>query len=260
MPRSSSSRIRRVRKVAKKPFSPKNPTVQRRKPKMMNEVLNGATSFFNGSRQLLTGNPVPAMMVTTHKYVANSITLTVAPSGLCITPYYWVLNDVYRPDFTGSTFGPHQPLGYDQMRGFYDRSTVLQAKVSIRVLNGKDRYSGLVIFVKKQTDVADPSGQTCTQWMEKPQSWVVSPGVVSQEYQNFVATFDIAKQLGLTKAKLLADDSYSSKGNASPDAQATLLLGLSAGNILTGSTATIDCLLSIEYTVAWQNPVVLQSS
>jgi len=78
-------------------------------------------------------------------------------------------------------------------------------------------------------------------------------------YNSWTATFDIAKQLGLTQAKLLNDDDYSSKGNSSPSGNATLLMGL-AGAAFDTTASTIDFVVTIEYTAVWQNPVTQQSS
>jgi len=258
MPVRSSARLSYRRKVAKKPVYKKK-AFSGRKLKQMEDVKCGFIDRFNGTNRLQQNFPIPIIMERTHAYTANMMSLGTPGSGLNGTPYYFRLNDLFAPDFTGTTFGPHQPYGYDSMRSFYQKSTVIKAKVTIRTLTSSDRYAAVIAFVKQQTDVADPSGQTATQWVEKPNSWVINAGSVSMPYNSWTATFDIAKQLGLTKQKLLNDDDYSSKGNSSPSGNATLLLGL-AGSAFDTTASTIDFVVTIEYTAVWQNPVTQQSS
>jgi len=259
MPVSSSSRASYQRKAVKKLVPKKKTTVNKRQLKPMEDVRCGFIDRYNGTNRLLRNYPIPVMQVATHAYTANMVSLATPGSGLNGTPYYFRLNDLFAPDFTGTTFGPHQPYGYDSMRSFYEKSTVIKAKVTIRTLSSSDRFAAIIAFVKKQTDVADPSGQTATQWVEKPNAWVISSGNTSMPYNSWTATFDIAKQMGLTQAKLLNDDDYSSKGNSSPSGNASLLIGVSGGAFdLTPST--IDFVFSIEYTAVWQNPVTQQSS
>lgn len=260
MPKLSSSRRTYRRKVPKKPMARKRPTVQRRRIKPQSETLPGLTNFFNGTNRMLTASVLPNMHVCTMNYTAGTIVLNNGGSGLIGTTYYWRLNDVFAPDFTNTVFGPHQPYGYDQIRGFYKKSTVLKCKVSIRLLTQSTRTTGLVVFVKQQGDVADPATQTLNQWNEKPNSWVLQAGTDSQPYQNWVATFDIAKQLGLTKQKLLNDDLYSAIGNSSPGTAQTLLIGLACGSYELLTTQRVVCEITLNYTVAWQDPVIGDSS
>jgi len=260
MPVSSSSRASYKRKAVKKlVYKKKQPSVTKREPKPQEDVRCGFIDRFNGTNRLLRNFPIPAMQVSTHAYVPNMLGLGTPGSGLNGTPYYFRLNDLFAPDFTGTTFGPHQPYGYDAMRTFYQKSTVVKCKVTVRTLNASDRYAAVIAFVKQQTDVADPSGQTAVQWMEKPNSWVINAGSISMPYNSWTATFDVAKQLGLTKDKLLNDDDYSSKGNSSPSGNGTLLIGF-AGAALDTTASTIDFAVTLEYTAIWQNPVTQQSS
>jgi len=258
----SSFPRRRVfrRKLAKKRISRKRTTVTRRTPKPQSEVLPGLTNYFNGTRRLLQSSIVPPMATTVMNYTAGTIVLNNGGGGLVGTTYYWRLNDVFAPDFTNTVFAPHQPYQYDQIRDFYKKATVTHCKVSIRLLDQSTRTTGLIIFVKTQNDVADPAGQTLNQWNEKPNSWVVQAGTGSMPYQNWVATFDIAKQLGLTRNKLLNDDLYSSMGNSSPGTNQTLLIGLAAGSYELTTTQRVVCEISLAYTVVWQDPVIADSS
>jgi len=259
MPVRSSARRSYRRKVAKKPVYKKKAGISQRKPKALEECCAGFKDSFNGTNRLLRVFPIPVMQYSSHTYTANMLSLSTPGSGLCGTPYYFRLNDVFAPDFTATSFGPHQPYGYDGMRTFYEKSTVISAKVTIRMLNATNRYACMVIFVKKQTDVADPSGQAATQWNEKPNAWVPSVGNSSMPFTNWTATFDIAKQMGLTRDKLLNDDDYSSKGNSSPAGNATLLIGVSAGSFDL-APENHQAIITIDYLVAWQNPVTQNSS
>lgn len=200
------------------------------------------------------------MTTTVMNYCPGTIVLQNGGGGLIGTSYYWRLNDVWAPDYTNTVFGPHQPYGYDQMRSFYKKSTVTHAKVTIRLLEQTTRTTGMVVFVKQVNDAADPAGQSLNQWNEKPNAWVLQAGLDSQPYQNWVAKFDIAKQLGLTRQKLLSDDFYSAMNNNSPGTAQTLLIGLATGSYELMTTQRVIAIMNIEYTVVWQDPVTYDSS
>jgi len=227
----------------------------------MQDVQGAFHQHIDGTTRMLRSNVVPAAVTTVHRYTALQYSFGTPGTGLNTAAYYLCSNDVYRPDFTGGILGPHQPYGYDQMRNFYLNATVIKAKVSVRMISGTSENAALIVFAKQQLDSADPAGQTAVQWVEKPNSWVLGGPTANRPQYTWEADFDIAKIIGVSRQKLLEEDDYSCIGNSSPQSGApTVLVGFSTGNTATGAGVTIQCIISIDYTVVWRNTVTNPSS
>lgn len=224
----------------------------------------GSVVAQKASRIMALGNIMPKYFWTDHNYNAIISLSASNTSGLNGTTYYFRPTSTYAPDYSGA-FAPHQPYGYDEMRSLYNQAVVTDFKVTVKILKStatsadNPRANALIIFVKNLTDVADPAGETVTQWEEKPCAHVLYAAEgYGSNYQTWTGSYSVAEFIGATKTEILENDDYSSTGNANP--ARGLLLGLSCGNPTLDTGATVMASVTIAQRVRWTSPVIKQSS
>lgn len=216
------------------------------------------------SRIMALGNVMPKFFWCDHNYNAIVSLSANGTTGLNGTSYYFRPTSTYAPDYSGA-FAPHQPYGYDEMRSFYNQAVVTDFKVTVKILKSattdasNTRANALILFVKNYTDVADPAGETVTQWEEKPSAHVLYAAEgYGSNYQCWTGSYSVAEVIGATKTEILENDDYSSTGNANP--ARGLLFGLSCGNPTLDTGATVLASVSIAMRVRWTSQAIKQSS
>lgn len=128
--------------------------------------------------------------------------------------YVFTLNSIFDPNFTGVG---HQPIGHDQWAAFYNRYRVTGVDVDVECINNSIIPTTVVI----QTNNSNASQNTVAainSAREQPFSAarLLGPaggGNVHWTYREFIP---LDKVLGVSRAKLLADDTYSAVMTASP--------------------------------------------
>lgn len=210
------------------------------------------------------GNIMPKFFWTDLNYNTVVSLSNNNSTGLNGTTYYFRPTSTYAPDYSGA-FAPHQPYGYDEMRALYNQVVVTDFKITVKIIKSaatagdNARANALILFVKNLTDVADPAGETVSQWEEKPSSRVLYAAEgYGSNYQTWTGSYNVAEFIGATKTEILENDDYSSTGNANP--ARGLLFGISCGNPTLDLGATVLASVTIAMRCRWTSPVIKQSS
>lgn len=155
--------------------------------------------------------PVPATMNCVLKYMDN-VTIDAGTG----TPgqYKYAANGLYDPNVTGAG---HQPRGFDQLMGLYQRYTVMASSIKITVaLNDVNENKGIGYLGVFPCNVLSPAFTDFPDYWEQPlYKWVSYSNNVPVGSQPMVRNYvNCAEQLG--KKDLIDDDSVSGDYSQNP--------------------------------------------
>lgn len=164
------------------------------------------------------------------------------------------LNGLYDPDITGIG---HQPLGFDQMMGLYNKYCVLGAKVTILGRPGSTSNSYPMNLVVEQSQLSSLSYQSASQAWEKNTCKIVT---FNSSYQDVYVP---QQKLGLNfsakktfrardRNQLISVDHYNGDSSSNPDQQQFMYVTyLGQGDQQTTASLYVD--VTIEYIVAFHD-------
>lgn len=147
-------------------------------------------------------NPIPQRYITKLKY-ATTTTLSSL-----ITSWRYNLNSLYDPDRTG---GGHQPYGFDQLAGLYNRYRVIGCHYRIECYNTGGTIVKLVAVPSNEEFY--PSDAQHAIETSRARYIVQAPGASVQQLQGYVS---IPSLVGRTKSQYMADDRFQSDVGSSP--------------------------------------------
>lgn len=138
--------------------------------------------FRRGIRTSPQGTAFPRNRIVKLRYVEN---VTIDPGAVAFAEFAYRANSIFDPNQTG---GGHQPMGHDQWSTFYNRWTVIGAKISANVVcptASTPSISGITL-----SDLSTTGHTTVHGLMERPKtSWrlmststAVQPKRVSNTY------------------------------------------------------------------------------
>lgn len=166
----------------------------------------------------------------------------------------FTLNGLYDPNITGTG---HQPLGFDNFMGVYNKYTVISAVISVTAINYATGTDSAVMGII----IAD-GGQT----IPTATNDIIELG--SQVSYKYFICNSLATQHPLPMVKRKAwihkelmraygDDTTNGDAGANPTQQlyATVFVGTTTGADL----GNIECVINIEYDVEFHNPKVNQA-
>lgn len=162
-------------------------------------------------------------------YEHKIATTEVVPDSMSVTlPYYeyfalagspsidhlFLLNSIFDVNYTGSG---HQPLGYDQWDAFFNRYRVTHVDVEVEAINN----GSLPVVCVIQANNYNGSQNTLsaiTAARESPfsASKFLGPKGGSDMHWKFRKTYRLDEILGISRSRLLNDDTYSGVFGASP--------------------------------------------
>lgn len=151
--------------------------------------------------------------------------------------YYFNINSLWDPNRTGVG---HQPYGFDQLAGLYNRYRVISTSY---VVSGYAGGSVIRMAVLPSNEVVIPS--TMSYICENPRAKfaIQIPGGNTKLLTGKVY---IPSLVGRNKTQYMADDRYQAQVDASPGELA--LLGVFASDI-GDVTTTVQCTITMEFTV-----------
>jgi len=182
--------------------------------------------------------PIAQRYITKMKYgevISNA--LGSGTYGLCRMN----LNSIFDPNQGGIG---HQPYGFDQLAGLYNRYRVIACKYHV-YCTSSDNNVPLQVAVIPSNETISPS--SISDIRENPRAKYVLQGV-GAALRKVSGNVYIPSLVGRTKAQYMADDRYQAVVTASPNELA--LLSCFAGPVTeSSSTVTVTFNIELEYLV-----------
>lgn len=170
------------------------------------------------------------------RYIARMKYATVAQLNLSNNYLYqFNINSLYDPDRTGTG---HQPYGFDQLAGIYNRYRVISCSYQITAYSA-GAFNGPLRIVTIPTNEATAGWNNVSEVIENPRAkWITQ--VPGGEQKVLKGKVYIPSLMGRTRQQYMADDRFQAQVSVSPSELAILNIG--GGTMLDSST---DILLSV---------------
>lgn len=133
-------------------------------------------------------------------YYDKDININGGLAGIATT--YSFRADLFDPNFTGVG---HQPLGFDQLMAFYERYCVYECEYKVTFFATTTQQHIGLVHISDDSTVSTNLPQLVENGMTQT---VGIPGTNGSGYATITGTIDIAKVHGVTRQKLLSDDTY----------------------------------------------------
>lgn len=198
-------------------------------------------------RKTLTVNralqPFAQRYITKMKY-SDTFTLNLANGNT----FYFNLNDIYDPSRTGTG---HQPYGHDTMQTLYNRYRVIACSWNLTFYSG-----GSVVRVATIPLNELLSNTNVSAVCEMPRAkWAIQ--VPGGNTKMIKGKSYLPSLMGRNKTQYMDDDRYQAQYGSSPSELAVLGI-VGADNA--DQTATIQCTITLNYTVESFDPKILAQS
>ena len=188
----------------------------------------------------LRRSPVQTKMVTKLKYVDNIF----IPAGL-YEHHVFSASGLYDPDITS---GGHQPRGFDQLMALYDHYVVIGSKCVVQTLqlpqSGRNNCVGIAL--------KDSNGSFGDQNAALESGYVVSKLHSSDRNEVLTQTMRYSPKVFLGRSAPLADPDLKGTVSSNPVENAFYHIFNSPAEGI--SNSTIQCMVTIEYIVAFIEP------
>jgi len=164
------------------------------------------------------GEVIPAMMNLgtrnfTTAILAYSSTIPLTEAGASVgAQYYWRLNSIYDPDYTGTG---NVASGYGEMGFIWGRYRVLSCRVVLNISNtvGGNQLVGM------SAGLNSTMTSTVRTWPVQPNTWCkLTRGTTGGPYgvAHFDKTFKLHEIAGITKKQYLIEDDYAGIFGSNP--------------------------------------------
>lgn len=189
---------------------------------------------------VLRRSPVQTKMVTKLKYVDNIF----IPAGL-YEFHIFSASGLYDPDITS---GGHQPRGFDQLMALYDHYVVIGSKCTVQSLqlpsSGRNNCIGIAL--------KDSNGSFGAQNDALESGYVTSRLHSSDRNETLSQSMTYSPKTFLGRSKPLADPDLKGTISSNPTENAFYHIFNSPAEGI--SNSTIQCMVTIEYIVAFIEP------
>lgn len=187
--------------------------------------------------------PFAQRYITTMKY-SEQVKVT-GPSGGGLAAFRFNLNSIYDPNRTGIG---HQPYGYDQLAGLYNRYRVIKCNYVVSGVNtGSDGDQYSIIAALPANEQVNLIGGLA-EAMENPRCKFITQAP-SAPLRMLKGSVYIPSLVGRNKSQYMADDRYQSTFGSDPNELAVLNLfaGAIDGDPLTNTmTLTVTLTYVVE--------------
>lgn len=197
--------------------------------------------LFNYSRKPTKVVKNTALQPLAQRYICTMKYMTAAQLNLANSFIYkFNLNSLFDPDRTGVG---HQPHGFDQLSGLYNRYRVIGCKYTVAAYSTSDP----IRFGVVPTNDDGIIWNNMSDFLETPRAkWAIQmPGGSNKLLKGYVS---LPSLMGRNKVQYMTDDRYAAQVSTSPAELA--LLNIGAGNFSDGS-GTVNCLVTLHYIVEW---------
>ncbi len=178
-----------------------------------------------------------ALQPLAQRYICKLKYVTTAQLNLSNSFLYkFNLNSLYDPDRTGAG---HQPHGFDQLAGLYNRYRVIGCNYTVSVYSASDA----VRFGVVPTNDDGIIWNNMSDFLETPRAkWTMqTPGGAAKILKGYVS---LPSLMGRDKRAYMSDDRYQAQVSVSPAELAVLNIG--AGNY-SDASATTNMVVTLHY-------------
>lgn len=157
-----------------------------------------------------TGSPVPDRMFTTMRYIHI---LTLGGTSIPYAQQQYRANDIYDPDYTGTG---NFPLGYDQFLPLFSRYRVHSSKIVIKPeITSTQEANNYVIGVYPSNEAQGVGSAILRDNLARSYNKYMT--TVRTDNSSMIKSYmKTSKLLGVSKAAVRLDDSFSAQMNAHP--------------------------------------------
>lgn len=213
-----------------------------------NQYATGGLNIYRNPSAGLLPTKFPANL----KY-AMSGTLTIVAGNTPVRVFR--ANGMFDPDLTG---GGHQPMGFDQLKLWYNNYTVIGSKLRVQFISAVDDTSigqGIVVGLSKSRTSTGRNWEEYTEQGGTKQTYMAVGGG-SNIPVTMTMTASPKKYFGITNIM----DEESLKGNTLADPVKDMLFHVFASSLGAASTQNIHFKVEIDYACIWTNPVQVGQS
>lgn len=173
---------------------------------------------------------------------SQEATLNPGVGGAAAT-YQFMINSLYDPDYTGTG---HQPMGYDQLMGLYNRYLVYGVGYEITMIFG-DTTASRQAVVGTHVNLSSSTSTDWTVYAENPETdFRVLESIGSQKTQTtFKGFIDIAKVYGMKRSEIETEHNFWGQTAASPTSKVYLNLFAAGGQ--TTDTGAVHCYIRFTF-------------
>lgn len=201
-------------------------------------------------------SPFPPHKVYKLRY-QNTHVVTVGTSGVLGSIVKYNLNNLYDPDQTGAG---HQPYGFDQLAGIYNRYKVIGAKVEFVLTDPTEDAIAFIYTVTNPSNESETiAGLNPDAAAEKQMSGKLRLNATGNQYLKKSFYMPIALAAGLTKLQFKTDvDNFTAATSGAPGSK--VQLQFATANERSLSTGSLLCSINITYyALFYQRKVMSQS-
>lgn len=184
--------------------------------------------------------PIPARFITKHKY-AEAVTVSAAG----IAGYKWNLNSLFDPNRSGIG---HQPYGYDQLAGLYNRYRVISCKYVMSCISDSGNIQVAVLPANESLSLIGNVSEA----RENPRAkYIVQTPTSGGTLKVLKGNVYLPALVGATKTQYMSDDRYQAIVGNSPTELAVLNAYAQGLNDDPTFNANPTFNILLEYTVEW---------
>lgn len=151
-------------------------------------------------------------------------------------------NSIFDPDLTGVG---HQPGGYDQLMAIYEHFVIYECEYKVVFVNTNATSASSLVGVQNSDNITVSSTIFSSNVENGNAQWTACGPAPGQGVKTLTGTLDVAKLMGVSRAQLLADDTF--WGTATTNPADGSFLKILVSEMFGGDGPAIDVAIELKY-------------
>lgn len=244
--------------MSKRTYAPKKKTSKKRR-RIQDSAFSESRSVIV-SPAYVAGNwrrPLPYRVRSSSRYCETLVDINPGAAGIA-AEYVYAANGLYDPNITGAG---HQPIGWDQMIGLYEKGVVLRSKITVTGWNSDASYpQQLMVYMSNSattsTDqIINIENGNCAYTVIGPYGTTTNGSCLGEVTLSFDAKKWFQKK---SIADVVAGEELCSQVGNNPTN--LCYFHVSAQPLSSSDTGYIRCTVCIDYDVIYFEPAKINSS